>query len=39
MGRALKTPMVKGAVDALDEALQTILVVEKGDQWRDVKED
>lgn len=39
VGRALKTPMVKGAVDALDEALQTILVVEEGDQWRDVKED
>ncbi len=39
VGRALKTPMVKGAVDALDEALQTILVVEKGDQWRAVKED
>lgn len=39
VGRALKTPMVKGAVDALDEALQTILVVEEGDQWRAVKED
>lgn len=39
VGRALKTPMVKGAVDALDEALQTILVVEEGDQWRAVKGD
>ena len=34
LGRALKTPFVKGAVDALDEALQTILHVEKGEQWR-----
>lgn len=34
VGRALKTPMVKGAVDALDETLQNILFVEAGDQWR-----
>jgi intracellular multiplication protein IcmP len=34
VGRALKTPMVKGAVDALDETLQNILFVEEGDQWR-----
>ncbi|OGT44068.1 MAG: hypothetical protein A3F13_02365 [Gammaproteobacteria bacterium RIFCSPHIGHO2_12_FULL_40_19] len=34
VGRALKTPMVKGAVDALDEALQNVLYVEEGDQWR-----
>lgn len=34
LGRALKTPFVKGAVDALDESLQTILFVEERDQWR-----
>lgn len=34
LGRALKTPFVKGAVDALDEALQNILYVEASDQWR-----
>lgn len=34
VGRALKTPMVKGAVDALDETLQSVLFVEAGDQWR-----
>jgi intracellular multiplication protein IcmP len=34
VGRALKTPMVKAAVDSLGEALQTILVIEEGDQWR-----
>jgi intracellular multiplication protein IcmP len=34
VGRALKTPMIKGAVDALDEALQNVLYVEEGDQWR-----
>lgn len=34
IGQALKTPMVKGAVDALDETLQNILFVEEGDQWR-----
>lgn len=33
IGRALKTPMVTGAVDALDEALQNILYVEEGDRW------
>jgi hypothetical protein len=26
--------MVKGAVDALDETLQSVLFVEAGDQWR-----
>lgn len=39
VGRALKTPMVKGAVDALDETLQNILFVEEGDQWRTVNAD
>lgn len=39
VGRALKTPMVKGAVDALDEMLQTILFVEEGDQWRTINAD
>ena len=34
VGRALKTPMVKGAVDALQEALENVLYVEEGDQWR-----
>jgi len=34
LGRALKTPFVKGAVDALDESLQNILYVEAADQWR-----
>lgn len=34
VGHALKTPMVKGAVDALDEGLQNVLFVEKGDEWR-----
>lgn len=34
LGRALKTPMVNGAVEALDESLQNILYVEEGDQWR-----
>lgn len=38
VGFALKTPMVKGAVDALDEALHTMLVVEEAESWRDVKE-
>lgn len=33
VGRAMKTPMVKGAVDALEEALQNVLYVEEGDQW------
>lgn len=32
--RALKTPMVKSAVDALEESLQTILFVEESEQWR-----
>ena len=39
MGRALKTPMVKGAVEALDETLQNILFVEEGDQWRTTSAD
>lgn len=34
VGRALKTPMVKGAVDALEEGLLNILYVEEEDQWR-----
>lgn len=34
IGQSLKTPMVKGAVDALDETLQNILFIEEGDQWR-----
>lgn len=34
IGRALKTPMVTGAVDALDEALQNILYVDEGDKWQ-----
>lgn len=38
LGRALKTPFVKGAVDALDESLQTILYVEESDQWRTTNE-
>ena len=33
MGRALKTPMIKGAVDALEESLSNILFVEEEDQW------
>lgn len=33
MGRALKTPMVKGAVDGLDEGLQSVLYIDKGEQW------
>lgn len=39
IGRALKTPMVKGAVDALDETLQNILLVEEGDLWHTTNED
>jgi intracellular multiplication protein IcmP len=39
IGRALKTPMVKGAVDALDEALQNVLFVEASDRWHTSKED
>src|SRR3989338_862410 len=34
IGRALKTPIVKGAVDALTESLQNILYVDEGEQWR-----
>ncbi len=34
IGRALKTPMVKGAVDALEETLQNVLFVEEGERWR-----
>ncbi|PIZ04169.1 MAG: phosphoesterase [Gammaproteobacteria bacterium CG_4_10_14_0_8_um_filter_38_16] len=34
VGRALKTPMIKSAVDALEESLQTILFVEESEQWR-----
>lgn len=34
VGRGLKTPMIKAAVDALDESLQTILFVEESEQWR-----
>lgn len=33
LGRGLKTPMVKNAVDALDEALKNILYVEESEQW------
>ena len=39
VGRALKTPMIKGAVDALEESLQNILHVEAGDQWRTTNAD
>lgn len=39
VGRALKTPMIKGAVDALEESLQNILHVEEGDQWRTTNAD
>ncbi|OGT63685.1 MAG: hypothetical protein A3J38_06170 [Gammaproteobacteria bacterium RIFCSPHIGHO2_12_FULL_45_9] len=37
--RAIKTPIVKGAVDALDEALQSILYVEESEQWRTISAD
>jgi len=37
--RALKTPMVKQAVDALDEALQNILYVEKEERWHTANAD
>lgn len=37
--RALKTPMVKYAVDALDETLQNILYVEQEDRWRTTNAD
>ena len=33
VGRALKTPMVKEAVVALEEAMEGILVVNKEDSW------
>ncbi|MCX7120170.1 MAG: type IVB secretion system coupling complex protein DotM/IcmP [Gammaproteobacteria bacterium] len=39
VGRALKTPMVKSAVDALDEALQNVLHIEKGDLWHTTSAD
>lgn len=32
--RALKTPMVKSAVDALEESLHNILFIEESEQWR-----
>lgn len=35
VGYALKTPMIKGAVDALEEALQNVLFVDEGDRWHD----
>ena len=38
LGRMLKTPIVKGAVDALEEALQNILLIEEGDEWRTINE-
>lgn len=39
VGRALKTPMVKSAVDALHESLASILYVEEEDRWHTSKED
>ncbi|MCX7124645.1 MAG: type IVB secretion system coupling complex protein DotM/IcmP [Gammaproteobacteria bacterium] len=39
IGRSLKTPMVKGAVDALEETLQNVLLIEEGDQWRTISAD
>ncbi|OGT48790.1 MAG: hypothetical protein A3E82_08240 [Gammaproteobacteria bacterium RIFCSPHIGHO2_12_FULL_38_11] len=39
IGRALKTPMVKSAVDALDETLQNVLFVDKGEQWHTTSAD
>lgn len=33
VGRGMKTPMVKGAVDALNETLQNILYVDEDEQW------
>lgn len=39
VGRSLKTPMVKGAVDALEEGLLSVLFVEESDQWRTLNAD
>lgn len=39
IGRGMKTPIVKGAVDALDETLKNILYVDEGDQWRTTSAD
>lgn len=38
VGRALKTPVVKCAVDALTESLQNILVIDEGERWHTIKE-
>src|SRR3990167_2070372 len=39
IGRALKTPMIKNAVDALDESLQNILYVDQEDRWHTTNAD
>ena len=39
IGRLLKTPMIKAAVDGLDEALQNVLFVDKGEQWHTTSAD
>ncbi len=39
VGRALKTPMIKNAVDALDESLQNILYIAEEDRWHTTNAD